>query len=184
MKSAATTINRAIHQEQSNLSRQTDFIALYDMYFARVYNYIRYRCFDADTADDLTAMIWEKALNNYHHYQPDRAPFSAWLFAIARNVVNGHLRSKKRIKSTSLEALPDLSASEYLPEADLISAETSSELIAAFITLDERERDLLSLKFAAHLTNRRIAELSGLTEANVGVIIFRSLKKLRAKLAS
>jgi RNA polymerase sigma-70 factor (ECF subfamily) len=83
-----------------------------------------------------------------------------------------------------LETLPEQPGQVGLPEADMISFETNEELLASLMNLDERERDLLSLKFAARLTNRRIADISGLSEANVGVIIFRALKKLRAELAA
>ena len=48
--------------------------------------------------------------------------------------------------------------------------------------LDDRERDLLALKFGAGLTNRRIARLTGLTESNVGVILYRTLHHLREQL--
>ena len=60
------------------------FAALYDHYFSRVYNYVRYRLQDADASDDVTAQVFERALNNIGSYRPDKAPFSAWLFAIAR----------------------------------------------------------------------------------------------------
>ena len=42
---------------------------------------------------------------------------------------------------------------------------------------------ILALKFGGPLTNRQIAGLTGLTESNVGVILHRSLLKLRTLLA-
>jgi DNA-directed RNA polymerase specialized sigma24 family protein len=38
------------------------------------------------------------------------------------------------------------------------------------------------LKFAAELKNTDIAEVMGISDSNVGVILFRSLKKLRKEL--
>ena len=183
MKYTETTFTHIAPLVEEAPASHAAFISLYDSYFSRVYNYIRYRSGDADIADDLTALVFEKALYNFHRYQPHRAPFSAWLFAIARNIVNSHLRQQRRHHTTPLETLPDQPAEEGLPETSLIITETSVELIVALNTLEERERDLLSLKFAAHLTNRRISEISGLSETNVGVIIYRALKKLRRQLA-
>jgi len=40
----------------------------------------------------------------------------------------------------------------------------------------------LSLKFGAGITNRSIAEIVGLTESNVGVILYRTLRRLRDQL--
>ncbi len=61
------------------------FAAIYDHYFSRVYNYVRYRIADVHLADDLTAQIFERTLARIGKYKPERAPFAAWLFAIARN---------------------------------------------------------------------------------------------------
>lgn len=183
MENIEHTLSHSIAAVHESASNQASFIFLYDAYFSRVYNYIRYRSGDADIADDLTAIVFEKALYNFHRYQPDRAPFGAWLFGIARNIVNSHLRLQKRQVVTRLEELPDQPDDNSLPEAHLISTETSSELLASLDILNDRERDLLSLKFAARLTNRRIAELTHLSENNVSVMIYRALKKLRRELA-
>ena len=72
------------------------FATIYDHYFAKVYNYVRYRVVHPETADDLTAQVFERAPANLTSYRPERAPFAAWLFAITRNAVNGHLRAQKR----------------------------------------------------------------------------------------
>jgi len=50
--------------------------------------------------------------------------------------------------------------------------------------LSDRERDLVALKFAAGLTNRRIAELTGLSESNLGVILYRAVPRLRAEMSA
>lgn len=72
------------------------FAAIYDHYFPRVYNYVRYRVRDTETADDVTAQVFERALVCIGSYRPERAPFAAWLFAIVRNAVNDYLRAQKR----------------------------------------------------------------------------------------
>ncbi len=158
------------------------FATIYDHYFPRVYNYVHYRVRDAETTDDLTAQVFERALVSIGSYRPDRAPFAAWLFAIARNAVNDHLRAKRRRRWLSLEALRDRASAEPQPEEVAIHGETRAELLAAVARLSDRERDLIALKFAAGLTNRRIAELTGLSESNVGVILYRTVRRLRAEL--
>jgi RNA polymerase sigma-70 factor (ECF subfamily) len=56
--------------------------------------------------------------------------------------------------------------------------------LQALQSLDSRAREILALKFEGLLTNRQIADLNGLTESNVGVILYRSLLKLRILLAN
>jgi RNA polymerase sigma-70 factor, ECF subfamily len=158
------------------------FVRLYDEYFPRVYNYVRYRCGDAATADDLAAQTFERALDRLKQYDPQRAPFGAWLFAIARNVVNNYLRAETRRDWLPLEACDRQPDRGITPEESLIQVETQAELLAALVVLSDRERDLLSLKFAARLTNRRIGQITGLSEANVAVILYRALHRLRIAL--
>jgi RNA polymerase sigma-70 factor (ECF subfamily) len=47
--------------------------------------------------------------------------------------------------------------------------------------LSEREQELVAMKYGAELTNRKIAELTGLSETNVGTILYRVVRKLRAQ---
>jgi RNA polymerase sigma-70 factor, ECF subfamily len=158
------------------------FAALYDYYFSRVYNYVRYRLQDADATDDVTAQVFERALNSIGSYRPEKAPFSAWLFAIARNAVNDYLRAQRRRRWLSLDLLWEWGSSEPQPVEIVAADELQHKLLGAVARLDSRERDLIGLKFAAGLTNRRIAKLTGLSENNVGVILYRAVRRLRAEL--
>lgn len=159
------------------------FAAIYDHYFPRVYNYARYRVGDAQTADDLTAQVFERVLAKIGEYRPERRPFAAWLFAIARNAMNDHLRAQRRQPWLSLEAVRDRASATPSPEVIVERDESRSELLEAVARLSERERELIALKFAAGLTNRTIADLTGLSEGNVGVVLYRAMRRLRAVLA-
>jgi RNA polymerase sigma-70 factor (ECF subfamily) len=158
------------------------FAALYDHYFPRIYNYIRYRIGNADLTDDLTAQVFERALVNLGAYRSNKAPFEAWLFIIARNAVNDHLRAHQRRRWFSLDFIREWASPEPQPGEVIAGQERQEALLAAVANLGERERDLIGLKFAAGLTNRRIAELTGLSESNVGVILYRAIRQLRAQL--
>lgn len=159
------------------------FAAIYDHYFPRVYNYARYRVGDAQTADDVAAQVFERVLVKIGEYHPERRPFAAWLFAIARNAVNDHLRTQRRHPWLSLEAVRDRASAAPSPEAAVEGDESRSELLGAVARLSERECELIALKFAAGLTNRHIAEVTGLKEGHVGVILYRAVRRLRAELA-
>lgn len=158
------------------------FAPIYDHYFPRIFTYVRYRVPDAPTADDLTAHIFEKALVNMNAYRPERAPFGAWLFGIARNTVNDHLRAQRRRPWLSFDWLRNSPSPDPLPEAAAIRNVAYHRLLEAVARLNERERDLIALKFSAGLTNRRVAELTGMSESHVGVALYRALQRLRAML--
>jgi len=173
--------NEAILATQSSTDAAA-FAAIYDHYFARVYNYIRYRVQDADLSDDLTAQVFERALLHIGQYQQDKAPLAAWLFTIARNAVNDHFRAQKRRRWLSLDLLREWSSNDPQPGDVIADNDLQDNLLAAVACLGNRERDLIGLKFAAGLTNRAIAELTGLSESNVGIILFRTVRRLRAEL--
>ena len=158
------------------------FTDLYDAYFSRVYNYVRYRCYDLVTADDLTAQVFERLLDRIGQYAPERGPFEPWLFTMARNVVNSHYR-RQHFPWLVWEDLHRQPAGGLSIEETVVSREVQGNLLAALSRLDERSKDLLSLKYAARLSSRQIAQLTRLSEANVRVILHRALEKLRVELA-
>lgn len=176
----------ALPNEQALVLRATDepeaFAIIYDHYFPRVYNFVRYRVRDPVTTDDITAQVFERALAGLERYRPKRGPLAAWLFGIARHAVNDHLRAQKRHRWLSLDLLRNKASAGPQPEQIVVRNEMREELLEAIARLSDRERDLIALKFGARLTNRQIAELTGLSASNVGVILFRAVRRLRTRL--
>jgi RNA polymerase sigma-70 factor (ECF subfamily) len=159
------------------------FAELYDRYYDRVHKYVRYRVGDAMMSDDVVAQVFLKALSHIQSYDADRAPFSVWLMAIARNAVNDHLRALQRRRWLPLDMSGVWPSGDPGPEQVVLDDERNVELLAAVGKLSDRERDILGLKFALGFTNRRIAELTGLSASNVGVIVFRAVRRLRKLLS-
>ena len=154
------------------------FTALYDRYFAAVYNYIRYRVDETAAVEDLTAQVFERALTSIGRYAPDQAPFEAWLFGIVRHVVGDTLRRARFSAWLPWEAFLNRAAPDPLPEEVTTERDLEARLAHALPKLKSRERDLIGLKYAGGLTNRQIAGLVGLSEQNVGITLFRAIEKL------
>lgn len=158
------------------------FEQAYEEYFPSIYNYIRFRIWDSTAADDLTSLTFHKALDRLPSFDPSRASFSTWLFAIARNTVSDHLRAIRRRKLLLFGWWQDQNKEGPDPESELIDNEQRDRLLAALATLSEKERDILGLKFAGGKTNRAIAACTGQSESNVGVLAHRAIIKLRRRL--
>jgi RNA polymerase sigma-70 factor, ECF subfamily len=161
---------------------ETSFERAYESEFPHVYGYIRYRVGKGDIADDLTSQAFLKALDRLSTFDPAKAELGAWFLGIARNVVRDHLRSRRRWRWLPLDWLWDRGSPEPSPEQRAIRSEQQQRLLGALSGLSDRERDVLGLKFAGGLTNRAIARLTGLGESHVGVIVYRAIGKLRARL--
>src|SRR6516165_1033186 len=67
-------------------ARPSEFLALYDRYFARVLGYVRVRIRDGATCEDVTSHVFTTALAEIGRFR-GHGPFAGWLFQIARNAV-------------------------------------------------------------------------------------------------
>ena len=155
------------------------FAAFYEEYMPKVFGYISYRVNDRQTAEDLTSIVFEKALGAFKNYNPQRAAMSTWVFAIARNTLTDHFRSVSAHQTLVLDESMDLPDAGCDPENDLLRAEEARALRKLVAGLSDNERGIIALKFGAGLTNREIARTTGLSESNVGVTLFRTVRKLR-----
>jgi len=159
-------------------SGEVDWEALYQEQLPKVYNFFRYRVGDGPVAEDLTATTFEKAWRGRSRYRDDLGAFSTWLFTIARNVATDYFRQHRQ--EVSLENVPDQVAPVSLEET-VQHQDDLARLSVLLAGLPPHERELIALKYGAGLTNRAVAPLTGLSESNVGTILHRVVRKLRAK---
>lgn len=158
------------------------FVVLYEYYFPKIYNYVRYRVANPDTADDLTSEIFERVLKKLDSYSPEKGKFSSWLFTIAHNTVINYFRNQKHQLSVSIEKAGEIASTECDSVDKMISTEIQGDIQKALMKLTDRERNLIAFKFWAELSNSSIAELTGLSKSNVGVILYRAMGRLRTLL--
>ena len=159
-------------------ARETDWDALFVEALPRVYNFFRYRVGDGPLAEDLTSATFEKAWRAREQYRTDRAALGTWLFAVARNVAVDHFRSHR--PTVSLDEAEELPGGPT-PEDMAVRRSDHERLGRLLARRPERERELLALKYGAEFTNREIARMTGLSESNVGTILYRAVETLRAE---
>jgi RNA polymerase sigma-70 factor, ECF subfamily len=164
-------------------SRDASWDTVYSEQLPRVYNYFRFRIGRVRAGghadiEDLTARTFEKAWRSRAQYKRDVAGFSTWLFRIAHNVAVDYLRASKA--HLPLDVALEISTGRT-PEDELALGSELERLAALTADLPERERELLALKYGAAINNRLIAQLTGLTESNVGTILHRTVEKLRSQ---
>lgn len=158
-----------------------DFAQIYDEEVWHVYGFFGYRLRSRELAEDLTQMTFERALRAWARFDPARASVRTWLLSIARNLLIDHYR---REGSTHTEPLLEGEAGDAQVggESDEIRLGVSPELEAALATLGDRERELIALRYGGDLSGPEIAELTGITLANVQQVLSRSLRRLRAEI--
>lgn len=170
------TQTRILEGAQTRLS-EVDWETVYRQELPRIYNFFRYRVGDGPQAEDLTSTTFEKAWRNRERYRRDLAAFSTWLFTIARRVASDYFRKPRR--EVPLEAIT-VQPSEGTVESLIQEQADFSRLRALLVRLPGRDRELVALRYGAGLTNRAIASLTGLSESNVGTILYRVTQQLRS----
>ncbi|HSM70327.1 MAG TPA: sigma-70 family RNA polymerase sigma factor [Anaerolineales bacterium] len=159
-------------------AKEVDFEEVYRQELPRIYNFFRYRFGDDSIAEDLSADTFEKAWRNRERYKRDLSAFSTWLFTIARRVAVDHYRRQR--SNAPLDEIIQIPADENTENATQ-QRDDLSRLSILLSRLADRDRELVSLKYGAGLTNRTIASLTGMTESNVGVILHRIIQSLRSE---
>lgn len=130
-------------------------------------------------AEDLTSSVFEKALLGFSRYRSDKASFSTWLFSVARNTVTDYYRANAKKQTVPLEAASETPSREMSHEDQIVRQEELQRLRLCLAGLSTEEQEIISFKFGAEHTNRRIAGMLGLSESNTGVKLYRAICKLR-----
>lgn len=160
-----------------------NFEEIYQHLFKQVLAYIVSRTGNITAAEDIAGRTWQKAWDKQYQFNSQKGTPEQWIFTIARNEINKYFRFWQFKRFFSLtEQEEKVVSTEKSTAEKLEQLEQQQALLAALQILSERERDLIALKFQSTLTNRQIAELTGLSESNVGTILNRAVSKLRTRL--
>ena len=155
------------------------FGQLYETYVQRIYNYVYYRTGSVADAEDLTARIFERAMQHIGNYQDKGVPFSAWLYRIAHNMVANWHRDRSRRQVFSLEDFAQWHTSEDGPEFKTERGEEREILLEAVRRLPADRQELLLLKFMEQLPNAEIGQIMGRSEGAIKSLYHRTLLALR-----
>lgn len=165
------------------LSQET-LIARFDQWFRvempPLYRYFCYLTRDQYAAEEIISTTCEKALTKIDQYDPMRGELRVWLFSIARNELRAYYRSQKQKPvQISLERLPDFTFQMQSPELEYQRKEAFMRILRALAEFSEREQEVIALRFGAALPVQQIASIMGLNENHVGVLLHRTVEKLK-----
>jgi len=159
------------------------FGLLYERYVGRIYNYIYYRTSNHHEAEDLTSRTFYKALKHLPRYVDRGAPFSAYLYRIAHNIVANWYRDTGRRQMIGLDDLVLTARDRDEPAAVAERVEEQDILLQAVYRLPPDRQQLLILKLVEQMSNAEIAEVMKRTEGAIKSLYHRTLVVLREELA-
>lgn len=156
------------------------FAALYDHFAPRVRRFLRRQTDDADHAEDLLQQVFLKMVEALPRYRSTGAPFGAWVFRVARNLVIDDRRT--RHPSAPIEVAEDHPANAEDPVTAAIRADDRARLRAAIEALPADQRDVLVWRFMAELSPAEAAVLMDRSPEAVRALQHRALVALRTRL--
>lgn len=163
------------------MNRETRFQSVLEANQDRIYRicccYIREENERQDVFQDVWLQVW-KNLDSFGN----RSAISTWLFRIAVNVCLGHLRLAQRrdrlFTSDDVDAADPASSSLPAIDAPRDQARDLQRLYACIHRLPDLDKTLISL-FLEDASSKEIAEVMGISEANVRVKLHRIKKSLK-----
>lgn len=156
------------------------FALLYDAYVKKIYNYIFYRTFQKEIAEDLTSSVFMKALEKIKSYSPAKGAFSSWLYQIAKNTLVDYFRSNRTNE--------DISAANNFAGPDNVEknihARLELEKIKKYLNrLPKEQSDIILMRVWDELSFKEISEILGKSEAASKMQFFRTLEKMHKEIA-
>jgi RNA polymerase sigma-70 factor (ECF subfamily) len=163
--------------EQARQGDAEAFGQIYDSYAPKLYAFIYYKVHHRETAQDLLADTFMRALQAIPRYDATRGGAAAWLYTIARHLVIDHYRRAKPLSSTE-DAWDLASGDNPAEDADF---RLKVELVRIHLQkLTATERDIVIMRVWQELSYAEIAAALGKSEDACKVSFSRSLKKLQA----
>jgi RNA polymerase sigma-70 factor (ECF subfamily) len=159
------------------------FAELYDKYVEQIYRYVYRRVSDQAIAEDLVSQSFYDALSHLKSYEYKGYPFSAWLYKIAHNNVLKWYRVHFRSQKVNLEDMTELSDDQDVMEEESVRQEKQG-VMDLLQKLEHEERELIRLKYFEEVSNIEIGQIMGISANNVGVKLYRALKRLKQLMKS
>jgi len=155
---------------------------LYQAYVRSIHRYILFRVRNASDADDLTAEVFIRMVQGLPQYQITEAPFAAWLYRIAANLIADFYRAQSRHFESDL---PETLADDHVsPEEHVMQDQALDGLRAALMQLLEEHRTILFLRFVDRKSHNEVAAIMGKSMTAIKSAQHRALVQLTAILGA
>ena len=175
MSNASNIINEVevIEQAKNDLKQ---FEPLYNKYFEHVFRFIFQRICDAETAYDICAQVFYKAMTKIHQYNHKGYAFSSWLYRISLNEITDFYRKNKKERNININ---DESLSSIIDENELSKEEQYSFIEKMIKQLNEKDFSLIEMRFFENRSYKEIGEILKITDINAKIKTYRILDKIK-----
>lgn len=147
---------------------------IYTDYYKKVLGYLKSQVNNTETAQDIASDVFIKVYEKLDSFDESKASLSTWIFTITRNKLTDFYRTRR-----VLSEVPETYAEPGSFEDDICSESELETLADALDSLDERERDIIVLRYYSGMTLKDIAQRMGISYAYIKTLHNRALSQLR-----
>ena len=155
------------------------FVRLYRKYYDAIFRYCVHRLFERVTAEDITSEVFLKVVENFEGFRGNEQQFPKWLYRIATNAINQHLRKTAR-RSNLLKVVREQTGGQT------VDSEKSSEkwilLRDAILALKPRYQTIIILRFFENMKLTEVAEVLDSSPGTIRSQLARALARLKKTL--
>ncbi len=155
---------------------------LYDEHQPALFRYVSMRVAERQLAEDLTGEVFMRMLSGLRRYRATQAPFRAWLYRIAHNLLVDHHRQALRYPLLPLESLQGRPAEDDGAAGAIDQALTLEQVRQAMAELEDAQREVIALRFLSGLSLQEVAMVLEKSEMAVKALQHRGLAALRGSL--
>jgi RNA polymerase sigma-70 factor (ECF subfamily) len=161
------------------------FTRLYFRHYDAIFRYCVHRLFERHTAEDITSEVFLSMVENFQTFDGNERQFRNWLYRIATNAVNEHLRKTTR-RSAIMTWVRQWSSNDKGGEESYPDEAQKKEAVVkkALLTLKPEHQAIVTMRFFENLKLEEIAEVVGTTAGTVRSQLSRALVKLRKHISS
>ncbi|NQU75514.1 MAG: RNA polymerase sigma factor [Planctomycetes bacterium] len=158
---------------------------LYAQYYDKIFRYCLHRLFVREVAEDVTSAVFLQVAEHIVTFKGDTdSTFRSWLYAIASNHANSHIRKAARRR----QLLELVARRRHEPVCSQDGPALGQDLdwptvFEAITELKPMQQSIVTLRFFEEMPFDRIAEILNLKPVTVRVACSRALAVLRKKLS-
>lgn len=168
------TLPEVLEQQQVEAAQRdpSQFAALYESHFERVFAFVARRMPTREDAEDVTSEVFHQALASLENFRWQGAPFVSWLFGIAVRLVAKRWHQLGRQPNSESEEL-EIPEEQPDPEQQTLFTQLVEQLPGD-------QRLVVLRRFVEQRSIREIALEMGRSEGAIKQLQFRALEHLRS----
>ena len=136
---------------------QEQFSLFYDKYHDRIFDFIYLRIEDHDAAADLTGEVFTLAWKRIQRFTWQGYSFGAWLFQIARGVLNHEFRRRGRRWTIAFDPEEHGRTTAQTPESEMVANQDAALVRSSLRRLSPERQDIFILHYWMDFTIMQIA---------------------------